>query len=89
MALVSMQAKVRAVVSSFLKFSKEDDIDPEQLKIGIKVEREHRDVYDMLKKEFGDKLPFSEEELYTLIAKAHIKEDREYYTKLLKHVEKH
>jgi len=60
----------------------------EQLKIGIIVEKEHKNVWEKLVRKFGEnKLPFNENEFYKLIAKAHIEEMPEsaplqYYTGL-------
>lgn len=61
-----------------------------QLQIGIKVEKEHRDLYERVKKLFeknGMKMPISEIEFYKTIARAHIREDKYYYDKLMKYVE--
>lgn len=61
-----------------------------QLQIGIGVEKEHKDLYQRIKKMFeanGMKMPISENEFYKTIAKAHIREDKYYYDKLLKYVE--
>jgi hypothetical protein len=62
-----------------------------QLDIGIEVEKEHRDLYLRLKKRLakeGMRMPISETEFYTAIAKRHLKEDEDYYKLLLKYVEK-
>lgn len=78
----------RNVVLSFLKTSSEK----EQLEIGRKVEKEHTNVYDMLEdflKKHDLEMPISRKEFFELIAKAHISEVRNYYDKLMKHVEKH
>ena len=61
-----------------------------QLEIGIEVEKEHKDLYERVKNMFeknGIKMPISETEFYKTIAKAHIKEDKYYYDKLLNYVE--
>lgn len=61
--------------------------DPEQLKKGIKVEREHGDVYDKAKEwlaEVGKEMPVSEEHFYEMIAKAHLKKLPDYYDRLEK-----
>jgi hypothetical protein len=52
-----------------------------QLKQGKKVEREHLAFYHKIKK--SKKLP-SDEKFTEGIAKAHIQEDKAYYTKLKK-----
>lgn len=52
-----------------------------QLSVGKKVEREHLPYYRKIKK--SGKCP-TEEQFTEGIAKAHIKEDKNYYTKLQK-----
>lgn len=52
-----------------------------QLKLGKKVEREHLPYLRKLKKQ--KKCP-TDNQFVTGIAKAHIKEDKNYYTKLKK-----
>jgi len=52
----------------------------QQLKKGRKIEKEHQRTYDLVKRNpkiFKDKF-------YESIAKDHLKEDPEYYTKLAK-----
>lgn len=49
------------------------------LKKGIEVEKEHTDIYNELKKMFGDELPWSLEEFSEMIAKDHLDEDPKYY----------
>lgn len=59
----------------------------QELKTGIEVEKEHKDVYELLKKwseENNLSLPVSEDEFYTMIAKAHLREIKDYYTRLTK-----
>ena len=58
-----------------------------ELKMGIDVEKEHKDAYDFFKKEFSKinlPMPISEEDFYEMIAKAHLKEISDYYTRLKK-----
>jgi hypothetical protein len=54
-----------------------------QLKTGIKVESEHKDLYKMVK---NCKSPckITPTKFYATIAKAHLKEDKNYYNKLKK-----
>lgn len=63
-----------------------EDVNNSELKMGIKVENEHRDVYDYFKKYLKDHckmdMPITEDEFYALIAKAHLRELKDYYTKL-------
>ena len=57
-----------------------------QLRQGIKVESEHKDVVEFIKlfhKRYG-RFP-TEKDIYTRIAKDHLKEDPRYYTKLKKY----
>jgi hypothetical protein len=69
----------------------------EELKKGKKVEREHKDTYKILQKKksqqyedyilYGDKErddEISRNKFYESIAKDHLKEDKNYYTKLKK-----
>lgn len=56
-----------------------------QLSKGIRVEQEHKDLYDYFKKHCtGECKMLSRNEFFGSIAKAHIKEDKKYYTKLRK-----
>lgn len=62
------------------------------LKKGISVEKEHKDLYNELKKrlkEQGVIMPITEEQFYAKIAKAHLKERKDYYDLLEKYVEKY
>lgn len=75
-----MSKKANRVVLSYLKSSKDN-----QLEMGIDVEEEHENVYDMLQrklKEQGVEMPIDKEKFYELIAKDHLKELPDYYTKL-------
>jgi len=67
------------------------DVPADKLAVGVKVEKEHKDLYDKLKKRLaaqGVEMPITEQEFYETIAKAHFKEDDDYYDLLLKYVEK-
>ncbi len=58
-----------------------------QLEMGIKVESEHKNIYDMLKTyltKYKVKMPFSEEEFFKYIVKAHLSELPDYYSRLEK-----
>lgn len=58
-----------------------------QLQKGIKVEKEHEDVYDYFErflKKHDLEMPLSRKEFYGMVAKAHISELKNYYTKLEK-----
>jgi len=56
-----------------------------QLRIGIKVESEHGDLVSYLKRYLKTKKKWpTKREIYKRIAKAHIREDPKYYTKLMK-----
>ena len=61
-----------------------------QLKTGVKIEKEHKDLIAKIRKDIAKdgKLDMSDEQVYKIIAKGHIKEDKNYYTKLLKYIEK-
>jgi sulfur relay (sulfurtransferase) DsrC/TusE family protein len=54
-----------------------------QLKMGIKVEQEHKPTYNYIKnyyKKYG-KMP-SQREVFTHISQNHLAEDKHYYSKL-------
>ena len=53
-------------------------INRKELKAGIEVEREHSDLVRALKTRRG----LTEEEVYTMIAKAHLREIPDYYSRL-------
>jgi len=56
-----------------------------ELQKGIKIESEHKDTIDFLKrfhKKYG-RFPINKE-VFKNIAKDHLKEDKKYYTKLMK-----
>ena len=62
-----------------------------KLSEGIKVESEHKDLYNYFKKFLEDnnlKMPLSEKEFFSKIAQIHIKENPEYYPLLKKYVDK-
>lgn len=54
-----------------------------QLKLGIKIESEHKDTYNFIK-DFNKKYKRfpTQKEVFASIAKDHLKEDSRYYTKL-------
>ena len=54
-----------------------------QLKQGIKVEKEHKDLAMLIAK-CKSPCKISAEKVYSTIAKAHLKEDPNYYSKLKK-----
>lgn len=67
-----------------------EEFDSKELEMGIKIESEHGDVYqelkDWMKKTYQDysSMPWSEKEFYEKIAKSHLREMPDYYTKLNK-----
>jgi len=54
-----------------------------QLDIGKRIEAEHMQTYNKLKKIAGKKMP-SKQSFFKSIAREHLKEDAKYYTKLKK-----
>lgn len=59
----------------------------EELKIGIQIEKEHGDLYEYFKNflsERGIDMPMTEDEFAEKIARAHLREMKDYYTKLIK-----
>ena len=70
-----------------LKFDNFNESSDEQLKMGIKIESEHLNVYeyfDKFLKENNLEMPISKNDLYEMIAKAHIEEIPDYYDRLSK-----
>lgn len=60
--------------------------DPELTK-GIKVESEHRDIYDAMKAhlaKYNMEMPWTEDEFFGMVAKDHLREMKDYYTRLAK-----
>jgi len=55
-----------------------------ELEMGIKVEKEHKNIYDELKKKFGDDFPWTLDQFAEKVAKAHLEEIKDYYTRLKK-----
>lgn len=58
-----------------------------ELEMGIKVEKEHLDVYDEIKSLLAKndiEMPWTQDEFAEKIAKAHLKEMENYYTELSK-----
>jgi hypothetical protein len=56
-----------------------------ELEMGIKVEAEHQDLYNFFSnfcKANNLRMPLTEERFYELIAKAHLREIKNYYTLL-------
>lgn len=70
-----------------LHIVRDDNFDKEQLKMGIKVESEHGDVYEKLDsylETWNIQMPWSKTEFYQKIAEAHLREMPDYYTRLSK-----
>lgn len=58
---------------------------PSQLKMGVRSESEHKDVYNLFQdylKKNNLKMPISETKFYEMIAKKHLSEMLDYYIKL-------
>ena len=73
------------MVKKYNEFIKEDS--DTQLEMGIKIEKEHNDIYEYLCKYLKDnelEMPLSEDEFAEKIAKAHLREMDDYYTRLIK-----
>ena len=59
----------------------------QDLSSGIAIEKEHRDLLDVMKGHFkktGKDFPLSDDEFFGYIAKAHIREIPDYYVRLKK-----
>lgn len=59
-------------------------VDPNELSMGIDIEKEHLNIYNELKDIMGDDLPWTEDEFAEKIARAHLKELKDYYSRLKK-----
>lgn len=78
-------AIMQNLIDKSLEYFNENTETKSQLEMGIEVEKEHKDVWDLLKKFADDNkvtLPLTEEEFYKKIAEAHLKEISDYYTRL-------
>jgi hypothetical protein len=77
--------KAGAAARVILAFYKNCIAEETQLEMGKKVEREHADLYEMVSKYLkkrGVEMPVPREKFFEMIAKAHIKELPNYYSKL-------
>jgi len=76
------------MIKKFEDYTEQQDepiYDPIQLEEGIKIEKEHGDVYEFLTQWANNnslELPLTEDEFAEMIAKAHLREMFDYYTKL-------
>lgn len=66
-----------------------EEFDPKELEMGIKIESEHGDIYEDLLQWVDEQfievgMPWSKRELYEKIAKAHLREIPDYYSRLTK-----
>ena len=62
---------------------KEPEIDPKEIELGIEEEKEHKDIYDLLKAWADEnklELPISEEDFILMIVNKHLQENPTYYT---------
>ena len=63
----------------------DEKYDPNELKMGVEIEHEHKNLYDLFKS-FCDKhnleMPISDTEMYGMITKVHLDEIEDYNTKL-------
>lgn len=69
------------------RFSQYNESSDNQLEIGKKIESEHLDVYEYFEKFLKENdldMPLNKDELYEMIAKAHLKEMPDYYDRLTK-----
>jgi len=73
------------LVLDFKSFNENVTYDPKELEMGKKIEMEHNDIWrelDSYLESFNVQMPFTEEEFYEKIAKAHLRELPDYYTRL-------
>jgi len=84
---MAIPATVRDVVRAYLTKSAAASYDNKQLSMGREVEREHKDIFDLFNKAFEDagaKMPVTEDQFYEMVSKGHLKEFKDYYTRLKK-----
>lgn len=77
--------KVEERILDFKSFNESVTYDEKELKMGIKIEKEHNDVWEELDNFLTSnnlQMPFTEEEFYEKIAKAHLRELPDYYSRL-------
>jgi len=71
----------------FMKITKiSKNIDPKELELGIKVEKEHLDIYNEIKALLDKndiEMLWTVDEFAEKIAKAHFEEMKDYYTRLV------
>ena len=72
----------KSEVEDEIKTAGKGKIDPKEMEMGIEVEKEHSDIYNQLKKMFGEDIPWTLDEFAKKIAKGHFKELKDYYTRL-------
>jgi len=63
-------------------YKESEEVISEELKMGIKIEKEHLDIYKELKGIMGSDIPWTENEFAEKIARAHLKELKDYYSRL-------
>lgn len=64
----------------------EDEFDPKEIELGLQEEKEHKDLYDIVKKcadENEIEMPVSEDDFFLTIVKAHLRENPNYYSILI------
>lgn len=66
-----------------------EEFDPKELEMGIKIESEHGDIYEELRdwideNQIQQGMPWSKKDFYEKIAKAHLREMPDYYSRLTK-----
>jgi hypothetical protein len=73
------------IVLDFKSFNESVGYDEKELKMGIKIEKEHNDIWRQLVsylESFNISMPFTENEFYEKIAKSHLRELPDYYSRL-------
>ncbi len=63
------------------KINESNEFDPNELEMGIKIESEHNDIYNYLLNNVRS-LPLSARDFYERIAKSHLREIPDYYSRL-------
>lgn len=74
-------------MKKFSNINEENTSSDKELEMGIKIESEHCDIYEYIDaylETWNIQMPCKKKEFYERIAKAHLKEIPDYYTRLTK-----
>lgn len=78
------EAGLKFISTPSIKASKTITAIKDELEEGIKIEKEHKDIYYAMKDKFGEDFDWTLDEFSKEIAQDHIDEIDDYYTRLKK-----